>query len=554
MRTPSPVAGTAAAPQQGNNPWLTYGLPLAGSLGLSFLGSGGRLTGQTVTSPQMPADIMGLRQNVISWLQGAGATPNMGGAQPYGGVNQQGGFGGMGSGPLFAGGTGVGVPTVTNPVPPPTPGRSFTDGGLPPGVGSNAGGVPGFGGGSGVAPSVVPGGGGGGFGNIYTPTPALFNPATAEAGQIGPLPTFNNTTIGPVGSANFQPVAAAGSGSAAGFLDPRFDQLFSSIRTLGNDIGFAPAVASQVRPVADIASVAGMSQNLANIINSPGVNGYFRDVILKPYQDVFAQNRSLGLAAAREGAGNLTGTGYAAALGDVINRSIPQENAALADILTQLAGGEQGRQLQVAGLEQGRNVQNQNTQLTRATTDANNATSASIANAGNSAQLAGQTLGARTSLTGQGLNLFGNMAVDAARRADEMGMFNAGQANQVGLQQAMQNAQAITQAAIAQGQISSNEAQNFFNQQVAAQIAQANNNQSANQFNAGQFNQAGMFNTQLGTNVAQQNAQNFLNLLLPLLSGGVGPGQQQYQPGAVDAFSQILPYLFQFWGSRPTVG
>jgi hypothetical protein len=40
-----------------------------------------------------------------------------------------------------------------------------------------------------------------------------------------------------------------------------------------------------------------------------------------------------------------------------------------------------------------------------------------------------------------------------------------------------------------------------------------------------------------------------LNLLLPMLTGGVGAGQQSYQPGAADAFAQLLPVLMQYYGS-----
>lgn len=54
------------------------------------------------------------------------------------------------------------------------------------------------------------------------------------------------------------------------------------------------------------------------------------------YDQMFNQNRAEALAQAKEASGNLTGSGYANALGTTVNRSLGEQNATLAQILTNL--------------------------------------------------------------------------------------------------------------------------------------------------------------------------------------------------------------------------
>lgn len=69
-------------------------------------------------------------------------------------------------------------------------------------------------------------------------------------------------------------------------------------------------------------------------------NGALFTSIRGGYDDMFNQNRALALAQAKEASGNLTGSGYAANLGGVVNRSLGEQNGLLSQVLTQLAMGQ----------------------------------------------------------------------------------------------------------------------------------------------------------------------------------------------------------------------
>lgn len=62
------------------------------------------------------------------------------------------------------------------------------------------------------------------------------------------------------------------------------------------------------------------------------------------YEDMFNTNRQLALAQAKESSGNLTGSGYAAAMGNVVNRSLGEQNATLGNLLNQLAMAQYGQE------------------------------------------------------------------------------------------------------------------------------------------------------------------------------------------------------------------
>lgn len=75
-----------------------------------------------------------------------------------------------------------------------------------------------------------------------------------------------------------------------------------------------------------------------------GVKSDFFRNVMSQLAPAFAQRRAEGLAAAREAAGNLTGTGRSNFLGGAINRSLGEEQATLANYATQGLQTEVGRQ------------------------------------------------------------------------------------------------------------------------------------------------------------------------------------------------------------------
>lgn len=386
--------------------------------------------------------------------------------------------------------------------------------------------------------------------NNNTGTP--YTAGQADRTQVADVARENPTTIGPAGRAAFTPVMSGEAMKTDPLKqaqtstlrrDPQFQSIVDMItgKVSSGNLG-ATAQAGNA------GSTVGMVQSMDQLAGQP--NAYFKEQVLSPYKDLFKQNRSEALAAAREGSGNLTGSGYANALGTTVNRSLGEENKTLSDILTQLGTFEIGRQQQVADREQGRLVSN-----------AGFDTQAAIASAGNKTQgnLAG--LSSLSDLT----RLFSNESLDAAKRADTISMFNSGELNKGMLdyasrsdamkmfdtgqvnssmtQQAMQNAQLETERAIAQGRISSEEGQNYYNQQVARTLRQAELDQQNNQFNTEQRNTGGMFERQLTNSNSNQNTQNFLQLLMSMTGGGVSGPTAAYQPGAWDAIAQILPWI-----------
>ena len=81
-----------------------------------------------------------------------------------------------------------------------------------------------------------------------------------------------------------------------------------------------------------------------------GANSAFFQNMMGQLAPAFGQRRAEGLAAAKEASGNLTGSGYANALGGSINRSLGEEQATLADYASRGMQTEVARQLQQAGL------------------------------------------------------------------------------------------------------------------------------------------------------------------------------------------------------------
>lgn len=71
--------------------------------------------------------------------------------------------------------------------------------------------------------------------------------------------------------------------------------------------------------------------------------------LLAPYRALFEQQNKVGLAQAKESAGNLTGSGYAASLGSYLNRAVPEQNAFLAMLLEQRRRQDADRYANLAG-------------------------------------------------------------------------------------------------------------------------------------------------------------------------------------------------------------
>lgn len=88
---------------------------------------------------------------------------------------------------------------------------------------------------------------------------------------------------------------------------------------------------SQVRDVASVDSLG-------------GANSAFFQNMMAQLQPSFTQARDEGLAAAKESAGSLTGSGFANRLGASINRSLGNEQATLAQYASQGIGQELQRQ------------------------------------------------------------------------------------------------------------------------------------------------------------------------------------------------------------------
>lgn len=85
--------------------------------------------------------------------------------------------------------------------------------------------------------------------------------------------------------------------------------------------------------------VQNLRTGIEGYINSTGIagglSGSGADVDLTPFHELFAKNRKLALRQAAEGAGNLTGSGFANTLGSAAGRSVADENAFLANLMMQ---------------------------------------------------------------------------------------------------------------------------------------------------------------------------------------------------------------------------
>lgn len=82
-----------------------------------------------------------------------------------------------------------------------------------------------------------------------------------------------------------------------------------------------------------------------------GENSAFFRNMMNQLSPAFNQRRDLALAAAKESAGTLTGSGFANTLGNSVNRSLAEERASLADYASRGVQTEVQRQLAQGGLD-----------------------------------------------------------------------------------------------------------------------------------------------------------------------------------------------------------
>lgn len=266
-----------------------------------------------------------------------------------------------------------------------------------------------------------------------------------------------------------------------------------------------------------------------------GANSAFFRNMQGQLQPSFAQGRSEALAAAKEGLGNMgAGSAVGNALGTAMNRSLGNEQATLANYATQGLNTEVGRQLQDASMGAQVGMANANRNLSAQQGNQQ-------ADMGFLSQLLGQ--GAQ-GLQAQGMGLQGQMANQGMQ--GQLGMANA--QNQLAAGQSNQNANLTGQQsnannfmqlaglnqATGQGNMMANLNRLQGNQQAGNQVGMQNiaNTMNSQQFNSGQNQQTNNLNAQLGqayqqlsAQMGDANAQRFMQMLLGMSTGGVGPNE-----------------------------
>lgn len=453
----------------------------------------GSTTKQVNTTPN---DIRGLREGVVNYLMGGG---QQSGSQ--GGWSGGGGGGGTNSSPWLKR---PGNQTAAGANGSPQAGGYGTPDGF---QGGNAQGQPQTGGFNYGNAQGGPGPAGGSpFDKMFAQMPqqwqpmsvdraAAYNPQQINAPQFGGVPDVNAQQIG-----QMPQIQSPGQGMQVG--DPGQGQNVTGtnidINSILTQLGVDPT-RGQIRDVN--ASQVG-PQSTQSVDQLGGQNSAFFLNMMRQMQPAFDQRRQMAIAQAKESAGNLTGTGYANAVGNTLNRSLGEEQAQLANYAAQGLQTEVGRQMGLAG------INNQ----------------AGMANAANNLQ--GQ-------LANQGADVnFLNMLNQRGATAAGLGMQAAlaNQGNNMQAQLANQgNAQAFAQLG-QQAQMANQN--NMFNYSQLGQQAQlANQNQAWNvaQANQGANLQAAIANQNAGMNVGQMNQNAQMQALLANQNAGLQSGLQNQQ-------------------------
>ena len=297
--------------------------------------------------------------------------------------------------------------------------------------------------------------------------------------------------------------------------------------------------------------------------------GGFMDKFMQQYSPLFEQQRQQALAAAKEASGNLTGSGFANALGNSTAQTLAQQQAQLGQLAQFGIGQEVGRQSNLAGLQNSRNL-----------ADASNSLQASMANAGNrlqGASAAGQLSNQANQQMIQALEASGQ--IELANLVREQGRLTNNA--QTGADVALQNrtitsneqgrnaandlSRLTTLAGLqqndAQSQAGRDQQTNLFNASegnsrdlAMAQLQQAlglgNRQLSAqeNQFLANLLQNNNQFNASQANDVNNANAQRIAGLLGNMTTAGVGVPNLTQQPSFMDSLiggaTAAIPLLF----------
>ncbi len=388
------------------------------------------------------------------------------------------------------------------------------------------------------------------------PNPGQINPNTIQQGSFGAVSGPSQANIPGVNAQQIDPRAG----------DPMsaFMQVASQLN-LNNIPGTNGFNRGQARDVGAQASSYNPTQSVDTL---GGKNSAFFNNMVEQLKPAFEQNRAESLAAAKAGLGNMgAGSSVANSLGTAMNRSLGQEQATLANYATQGIQTEVGRQLQDSAQNAQVGMANANRSLSA--DQGNQAADLQFLNtlvnqggmAGNlalgagsqnlQAQIANQ--GTKANLGTTGANnalqaLIANQGADLNAQGQNAGnaLQQWFQSNQLGQNAQQANMGANLQALLAnQGAINSAQGQNIQNWMNQGQF-NANLAQNTNNLNA----QLGQMYQQLSTQVGQQNAQNFLNMLMGMGTTGVG-GNQVVQSGGAGALLQpIAAGVGSYFGSR----
>lgn len=246
-----------------------------------------------------------------------------------------------------------------------------------------------------------------------------------------------------------------------------------------------------------------------------GANSAFFRNMMAQLQPAFDEQRSSALAAAKEGAGNLSGSGYANYVGSALNRSLGDEQARLADYATQGLGMEVNRQLGVAGLNNTSNIARFQGDL-----------DAQRANQGMDSTFINQML-----QRGQ-LGLQGQMAnQDAGLRALLANQGADIESGRLGLQAGGMNQDANLRAGMANQGMDANWMSQEMQRRFGNQSAGINQNQFQGQMDQQRLMQEYQTRAQMG----DANAQRFLQMLMAQSTAGVTPSTVQ-QSGGIGSF------------------
>lgn len=233
-----------------------------------------------------------------------------------------------------------------------------------------------------------------------------------------------------------------------------------------------------------------------------GANSAFFQNMVAQLQPAFAQQRSEALAAAKESAGNLTGSGFANSLGTAVNRSLGDEQARLADYALRGLQLETGRQAGDAARRTQEGIAQGGLDL-----------AVGQSNQGADVQFLDQLL--RRGSTAAGLqqagelaNINRGLAIDQSNQARDQRLAELGvDVGKFNTSTAMQQEQFMNELNTAIRTGNRDAVMNVLNKQ--AELDSSRNSQ--------------IYGTQ--SELANQNAQRFLQLLSGMTTTGVGPGE-----------------------------